>query len=79
MKTISVKEAAQQLDVLADLALRGQAVLISKEQRLLILQAFQPFEPILVRPVGYFDGCYDEDEIRETNLFAEHSIKEIVP
>jgi hypothetical protein len=79
MKTITLKEAAQQLDALADQALQGQAVLISKEQRLLILKEFQPFEPIPERPLGYFDDCYDENDIEESNSLAEQSVKEMVP
>ena len=77
MKTISVNDAAEQLEALADLALQGETILISKERRLLILQEFQPIEPIPIRPIGYFDESYSEDEILESNMMAEHSVREL--
>ena len=70
METLSLSRAKQRLGKVADAALRGRPVLIIRKSKLLILQAYEMPEPIPLRPPGYFNGLYTEDEIAEVNFLA---------
>ncbi len=68
MKTCSITEAKTKLGKLADAALQGRPTVISRGDKLVILQAYPPTEPIPLRPPGYFADCYaDKAEIELEN------------
>ena len=68
MKACSITEAKSKLGKLADAALVGKPTVISRGDKLVILQAYQPTEPIPQRPPGYFADCYtDKGEIELEN------------
>jgi hypothetical protein len=35
-------------------------------------------EPVPMRPPGYFEDCYDEDAVKESNNLAARSVRKIV-
>ena len=71
MKTVLIHEAAEQLEVLLELALHGETILIETGSRLLLLREI-PSLP--VAPPGFFDEIYDEEYIREAQLLEGHSV-----
>ena len=60
MKTCSITEAKSKLGQLADAALQGKPTVISRSGKLVVLQAYDPAEPIQPRPPGYFADCYSD-------------------
>ncbi len=60
MKTFSITEAKGKLGKLADAALEGKPTVISRGDKLVILQAYPPGEPVPPRPPGYFADCYTD-------------------
>ena len=79
MQTISVSQAKQRLRKVADDALKGKPVLIIRKSKLLILQAYQLPEPIPLRPPGYFQELYSEEETAEVNYLASRADATIHP
>ena len=78
MKTLSISEAKAHLGEMADMALKGEPVLIVRKSRLLVLKEFDFPEPIPVRASGYFDDCYSKAEVKESNRLAAKSARKIV-
>ena len=71
--TLSLSEAKQRLGEIADRAIKGEQIIIIRKSKLLILKELELPEPIPMRPPGYFDDCYDEEYVRETNEFGRKS------
>ena len=78
MKTLSISEAKAHLGEMADMALKGEPVLIVRKSRLLVLKEFDFPEPVPVRSSGYFDDCYTRVEAKESNRLAAKSTKKLV-
>lgn len=73
MQTLSVSQAKQRLGKVADSVLRGKPILIIRKSKLLILQAYEMPEPIPLRPPGYFNDLYSEQEVAEVNYLASRA------
>lgn len=81
-KTRSITEASNALGKLADAALRGRPTLISRDGKLVVLQAFTPAPggPPSARPAGYFADCYgDPVEIELENRCGRASDRAMKP
>jgi hypothetical protein len=68
--TISISEAKRRLGEIADLALRGEQIVIIRKSKLLVLKEFEIPEPVPIRPPGYFEDCYDKASAKESNELA---------
>jgi len=76
--TVSISEAKQRLGEIADLALRGEQVIIVRKSKLLVLKQLEMQEPVPMRPQGYFDDCYDKAAVKESNKLGARSMRRIV-
>jgi hypothetical protein len=76
--TVSISEAKQRLGEMADRAIDGEHIVIVRKSKLLVLKPLELPEPVPMRPPGYFQDCYDEDAIKESNKLAARSIRKIV-
>ena len=71
MKTVSIREAAEQFASLAELALQGESVLIEADSGVLILREYFAAEPL---PLRASNGIYSDEEIQQDNLFAKRPV-----
>lgn len=78
MRTISISQAKQRLGEIADRAMEGEHVVIVRKSKLLVLKPLELPEPVPMRPAGYFNDCYDEEAIKESNQLAARSVRKIV-
>jgi hypothetical protein len=76
--TVSISQAKQKLGEIADLAIRGEQVVIIRKSKLLVLKELEIPEAIPIRPPGYFDDCYDAESIRESNELGKRSTRKSV-
>lgn len=76
--TVSISEAKQRLGEIADRAIEGEQIVIVRKSKLLVLKQLEMPEPVPMRPHGYFDGCYDKAEAKESNKLATRSVRKIV-
>ena len=76
--TFSISEAKQRLGEIADRAIEGDHVVIVRKSKLLVLKPLELPEPVPMRPPGYFQDCYDQDAIKESNKLAARSVRKIV-
>jgi len=76
--TISISEAKQRLGEMADRAVAGEHIVIVRKSKLLVLKPLELPEPVPMRPLGYFDDCYDKHAINESNALATRSVRKIV-
>ena len=76
--TLSISEAKQRLGEMADRAIEGEHIVIVRKSRLLVLKPMELPEPVPMRPPGYFEDCYDEDAVKESNNLAARSVRKIV-
>lgn len=76
--TVSISQAKQQLGQIADRALEGEQIVIIRKSKLLVLQPLELPTPVPMRPVGYFDDCYDKAAAKESNKLAARSARHIV-
>lgn len=76
--TVSISEAKQRLGEMADRAIEGEHIVIVRKSKLLVLKPLELPEPVAMRPPGFFQDCYDEDAVKESNALAARSIRKIV-
>ena len=76
--TVSISEAKQRLGEIADRAIEGEHVVIVRKSKLLVLKPLEVPEPEPMRPPGYFEDCYDQEAIKESNKLAARSVRRIV-
>ena len=76
--TVSISEAKQRLGEIADRAIEGEHIVIVRKSKLLVLKPLELPEPVPMRPVGYFQDCYDQDAAEESNRLAARSVRKIV-
>jgi hypothetical protein len=76
--TISISEAKQRLGEFADRAIEGEQIVILRKSKLLVLKPLELPEPVPMRPPGYFQDCYDEDAVKESNKLAARSVRKVV-
>ena len=76
--TVSISEAKQRLGEIADRAIEGEHIVIVRKSKLLVLKPLELPEPVPMRPVGYFQDCYDQDAAEESNRVAARSVRKIV-
>jgi hypothetical protein len=76
--TFSISQAKQRLGEIADRAIEGDQVVIVRKSKLLVLKPLELPEPVPIRPPGYFQDCYDQDAIKESNKLAARSARKIV-
>jgi hypothetical protein len=76
--TVSISEAKQRLGEIADLAIKGEHIVIVRKSKLLVLKPLELPEPVPMRPPGYFEDCYDREAINESNRLASRSVRKIV-
>lgn len=68
MKTCTLTEARRRFGAVCDAAIKGRPTVIRREGHLVIVQAYEPAEPVVRRPPGYFATCYtDAEEINREN------------
>lgn len=79
MKSLTILEAAPQLESLAELAIHGETVLLTSKAGSLVLRPLQQSAPVPIHPPGFFDDIYDEEEIKLTNLAAALAPQTLVP
>ena len=72
--TISISEAKRRLGEIADRAIQGEQIVISRKSRLLVLKELDIPEPVPIRPPGFFDDCYEERAAKESNKLARRSV-----
>ena len=53
-------------------------MVIVRKSKLLVLKQIEMPEPVLMRPRGYFDDCYDKAALKESNKLAARSTRRIV-
>jgi hypothetical protein len=75
--TLSISEAKQRLGEMADRAIEGEHIVIVRKSRLLVLKPMELPEPVPMRPPGYFEDCYDEDAVKESNNLAARSVRKL--
>jgi hypothetical protein len=78
MRTFTLPEAREHLLEAAELALHGEEVVITVDDRSLVLREHIPVDPVPVRPPGYFAECYDEDDAAVDHSLASHSTRDLV-
>ena len=71
--TLSISEAKKRLGEIADNAIQGEQIIITRKSKLLVLKERELSEPVPMRPPGYFADCYDEEYVRESNKLARRS------
>jgi hypothetical protein len=76
--TVSISEAKQRLGEIADRAIEGDHIVIVRKSKLLVLKPLEVPEPVPMRPSGYFQDCYDEEAVKESNRLAARSVRKIV-
>lgn len=76
--TLSISEARRRLGEIADRAIRGEQIIIIRKSKLLVLKELELPEPVPMRPPGYFEDCYDEEYVRESNELARQSACKLV-
>ena len=72
--SFTLSAAKTHLGRLVDKASKGQTVYIVRGEHRFILQEVPPFDPIPIRPAGYFANCYTKEEVREQNRLAKASV-----
>ncbi|HXI73696.1 MAG TPA: hypothetical protein VNN22_25420 [Verrucomicrobiae bacterium] len=70
----TLSNAKTYLGRLIEKAGQGETVYIVKGHRRFVLQAVPEFEPIPVRPSGFFASAYSQAEIQEDNRLAKASV-----
>lgn len=76
--TVSISEAKQRLGEIADRAIEGEQIVIVRKSKLLVLKQLELPDPVPMRPHGYFDDCYDNAAVKESNKLAARSARKIV-
>ena len=76
--TVSISEAKQRLGEIADRAIEGEQIVIVRKSKLLVLKQLELPESVPMRPYGYFDDCYDNAAVKESNKLAARSARKIV-
>jgi hypothetical protein len=59
---------------LLEKAADGEAIYITRGRDRFLVQHVPEFEPIPMRPPGYFADCYSPAEIKEENALAKRSV-----
>jgi hypothetical protein len=72
--SFSLSQAKTYLGRLVGKAQKGETVYIYRGRERFLLQHVPEFEPIPMRPEGYFAGCYTNDEIRDDNQLSKASV-----
>lgn len=73
-RLFTLSAAKSYLGRLMEKASRGEPVYIVKGHRRFVLQEVPEFEPIPMRPEGYFANVYTKSEIDEDNRLAKASV-----
>lgn len=76
--TISISQAKQRLGEIADRAIQGEQIVIIRKSKLLVLKELELPEPVPMRVPGYFEDCYDEADVKESNKLAARSVRKTV-
>lgn len=67
---ISINEAKQRLGEMADRAIKGERIVIVRRSKLLVLEPIDGSPKVQMPPPGYFDDCYDQAAVAESNKLA---------
>ena len=73
-QSFTLSKAKTYLGRLVEKVAKGETVYILKGQQRFMLQEVPPFDPVPIRPAGYFAQCYNNKEIREENRVAKASV-----